>query len=64
MDRPEMCPECKGAKGFVSTSESLGGTLPGWSDCPTCQGTGEVSRPLREKLPEVGCEGVTTEPIN
>ena len=42
----EKCPECKGDKGFASTS---GGyvTLPGWSPCPTCHGEGSKLHPER-----------------
>ena len=34
------CPECHGRGGFVSTAESLGGTLPGWADCKSCTSKG------------------------
>ncbi|KKL84051.1 hypothetical protein LCGC14_1968560 [marine sediment metagenome] len=36
------CPECHGMKGFVDTGKSLGGSLPGWSDCSKCNGAGVI----------------------
>lgn len=42
------CSKCHGEGGFVSSSGSLGGSLPDWMDCEDCKGVGYNIIPLQE----------------
>lgn len=45
LDLKQPCLECQGAKGFGSTTNSIG-ALPGWDECESCHGTGLSDLPV------------------
>ena len=49
---PSTCGKCQGRGKIVYTSQSLFGTVQNVSDCPDCQGSGQV---IKDKCPE--CHG-------
>ncbi len=59
MDKPEVCPKCKG-EGYTAVYVDWreGSSVLSWSEyidahpCPTCQGTGKVSFTIRECIEE------------